>query len=453
MGHLNFLLDRFKENPENVALVDHNKSYSFEQLSREVERLKEHFFKSGIRGGNAVLILGDYSFRSVSTLLALVDLKTIVVPITQTSYSVLKYSIDELRIDWCAKIESGEVRIEKTERNETIPELFIRLIKADSPGLILFTSGSSGKPKAVLHDFGKLLEKFTRRRAAMVTINFLLFDHWGGLNTLLHSLSNLSTTVFPLGRSPEDICKLIQAYSIELLPVTPSFLNLLLIDGSYRRYNMSSLRLISYGAEPMPNSTLARARNAFPSLEFRQTYGMIEIGVLATKVKSSDSTWVKVGGDGYEVRVVDGILQIKAESAMLGYLNAPSPFTEDGFLITGDLVLQDGEWLRILGRNSDLINVGGQKVYPAEVETVIMAVDGVMDAIVYGVDNALLGKIVSADVQVLSELDSYVEIRREIIRTCREQLQPYMMPLKINFTTQSLTTARLKKRRAGVEAN
>jgi acyl-coenzyme A synthetase/AMP-(fatty) acid ligase len=450
MGHIDFLLDRFKENSEDVALVDDNLSYSFGQIFLEVVRLKKDFVEAGIEGGDAVLILGDYSFSSVSVLLALVSLKCIVIPITPTSYAGLSQSLKELSIDWRVSINGSTLEVEKCDNNVIAPELFHKLIQSDSPGLILFTSGSSGKPKAVLHDFGKLLQKFRRRRLVMVTINFLLFDHWGGLNTLLHSLSNLSTTVFPVGRKPEDICKLIEAYSIELLPVTPSFLNLLLIDGSYRRYNMSSLRLISYGAEPMPEATLMRARSAFPSVEFRQTYGMIEVGVLGSKVKSSDSTWVKIGGEGYEVRVVDGMLQIKADSAMLGYLNAPSPFTDDGFLVTGDLVLQDGEWFRILGRNSDVINVGGQKVYPAEVEAAIMGVPGVRDAIVYGLDNILLGKIVSADIQLLTALESNEEIRREIIRICREQLQPYMVPMKINFTDQSLITARLKKSRAGI---
>ena len=71
------------------------------------------------------------------------------------------------------------------------------------------------------------------------------------------------------------------------------------------------------------------------------------LGVLRSKSKSNDSLWVKVGGDGYETRIVDGILQIKAESAMLGYLNAPSPFTDDGWFITGDEVLEKDGYIRI----------------------------------------------------------------------------------------------------------
>jgi acyl-CoA synthetase (AMP-forming)/AMP-acid ligase II len=122
---------------------------------------------------------------------------------------------------------------------------------------------------------------------------------------------------------------------VELLPASPTFLNLLLLSKAYEGHDLSALKLITYGAEPMPSTTLAALRAVFPKIELRQTYGLIELGVLRAKSMSSDSLWVKVGGDGYDLRVVDGILQIKADSAMLGYLNAPSPFTEDGYFIPG----------------------------------------------------------------------------------------------------------------------
>ena len=74
------------------------------------------------------------------------------------------------------------------------PELEVSFA-AERPGLILFTSGSTGEPKGVVHDFSRLLQKFRTKRPALRTLNFLLFDHWGGLNTLLHCLSNASPVV------------------------------------------------------------------------------------------------------------------------------------------------------------------------------------------------------------------------------------------------------------------
>ena len=192
-------------------------------------------------------------------------------------------------------------------------------------GLVLFTSGSSGTPKAAVHDLDLLLKKFETRRPAKRTLAFMSFDHWGGLNTMFHTLSNGGTLVVPKSRKPVDVCAAIEKHGVEVLPVTPSFLNLLLASGAYHDYDLSSLETISYGTEPMPDTTRQRLTDLFPHITLHQTYGLIELGVLRSQSKTSDSPWVKIGGEGYEVRVVDGLLEIKAESAMLGYLNAPSP--------------------------------------------------------------------------------------------------------------------------------
>jgi long-chain acyl-CoA synthetase len=197
----------------------------------------------------------------------------------------------------------------------------------------------------------------------------------------------------------------------------------------------------------MPETTLRNLRKVFPGIELRQTYGMIELGVLRAKSRSPDSLWLKLGGAGYNVRVVDNILQIRADAAMLGYINSDSPFTDDGFLITGDLVETDGDWIRILGRQSDIINVGGQKVYPAEVETVILDCPEVADAVVYGESNVILGKIVCANV-ILHEGADEALTRRSIRQLCGERLQAYMAPVKIKFVTEIAQSHRLKRVRS-----
>src|SRR5919106_3948228 len=94
------------------------------------------------------------------------------------------------------------------------------------------------------------------------------------------------------------------------------------------------------------------------------------------------------------------MLQIRARSAMLGYLNAPSPFTPDGWFPTGDAVDVDGEYLRIRGRQSEIINVGGEKVYPAEVESVLQSMDGVAEITVCGEKNPITGQMVTARVRL-----------------------------------------------------
>ena len=98
---------------------------------------------------------------------------------------------------------------------------------------------------------------------------------------------------------------------------------------------------------------------------------------------------------GFEHKIVDGMLWLRSSRAMLGYLNAPSPFDADGWFNTQDLVERDGEYIRILGRKSELINVGGEKVHPTEVENVLLQIDNVKDVTVRGVPNAVTGELAS----------------------------------------------------------
>ena len=177
-----------------------------------------------------------------------------------------------------------------------------------------------------------------------------------------------------------------------------------------------------------------------------QTYGLIELGVLKSKSKSDDSLWVKLGGDGYELRVVDGLLEIKAESAMLGYLNAPSPFTEDGWFKTGDSVLVEGEYFKILGRKSELINVGGEKVYPTEIENVINEMDNVAEVMVYGERNPIIGKMIVAKVRLSAEEDKKAFIAR-LKDHCKARLESFKVPVKVLLDNEVQYGDRLKKTR------
>jgi acyl-CoA synthetase (AMP-forming)/AMP-acid ligase II len=162
--------------------------------------------------------------------------------------------------------------------------------------------------------------------------------------------------------------------------------------------------------------------------------------------RSSDSVWVKIGGEGYQTRVVDGMLQIKAESAMLGYLNAPSPFTEDGWFVTGDRVEVDGDYYRILGRQSDVINVGGQKVDPAEIEGALIELENVRDVVVYGRKNPILGQTVAARFELVN-CEEVQSLRRRMREHCQGRLAAYKIPSEIEISQGPLYGARMKKMR------
>jgi acyl-coenzyme A synthetase/AMP-(fatty) acid ligase len=312
--------------------------------------------------------------------------------------------------------------------------------------LVLFSSGSTGKSKAALHDFIPLLEKFKVPRHRRVTLTFLLLDHIGGINTLFYTLANGGTVVSVPSRDPDVVCRAIETHRVQTLPTSPTFLNLLLISEAYRRYDLSSLELITYGTEVMPESTLHRIHALFPHVQLLQTYGLSELGILRSKSRDSNSLWVKIGGEGFETKVVDGVLWIRARSAMLGYLNAPSPFDEEGWMNTQDVVEVDGEYIRILGRRSEIINVGGQKVYPAEVESVLLQIPNIKDVVVVGERHPITGQIVTARINLFKPED-LTELKRRVRAFCRERLAPYKIPVKIVITDQEQHSARFKKMR------
>jgi len=447
-NHSNFielLKTRFLESGDAKALVFRGKSISFKKILNNIDTVSNNLKSHGIEPGHVVILNADYCFNAVVALLALIEIKAIIIPILPKSFPKLEKSISKSSPEFIVKIcQDGIVDIKKLRPAKIADPLIKRLKEDRVTGLVLFTSGSSGEPKGVVHNFDLLLEKFKNQRSALKTINFLVFDHWGGLNTLLYGLSNCALVVLPENRKPDYICSLISENQIELLPVTPSFLNLLIASQCWKKYDLSCLKVVTYGAEPMPQPTLKKIGAILPNVDFRQTYGLIELGVLQAKSRNNSSLWVKLGGEGYDLRVVDGILQIKANSAMLGYLGLPSPFTSDGYFVTGDMVEVDGEYFRILGRDSEIINVGGEKVFPSEVEAMLLECDNVKDVVVYGEHHPILGQIVCAKVATEAP-EPLHSLRTRLKRSCKDCLESYKVPVKIYNFDREMYGSRLKK--------
>ena len=444
--HVDFLIECFRNASEAPAIVWRNAVTSYGWLAAELERMGGTLAEHAVPHGAVVSVEADFSPRAVALLLALIERGAIIVPLT-SSVEEKKPEFREIaEVEYLVSIDAEDrLKIASTGRPAQ-HELLRKLKTVGHPGLILFSSGSTGKSKAALHDIVPMLEKFTVQRHTLRTITFLLFDHIGGFNTLLYNLSNTGCVVTVSDRRPETICRAVQDHGVELLPTSPTFLNLLLVSEAFRQYDLSSLKMVTYGTEVMPESTLKRFHAAFPQVKLLQTYGLSEVGILRSKSKSSDSLWVKVGGEGFETRVVDGMLEIKAKSAMLGYLNHPSPFTADGWFKTGDAVEVDGEYLRILGRKSELINVGGEKVYPAEVESVLQLMEGVEDVAVTGQPHPMTGQIVFARVK-LSTDESLAQFRVRMRQFCQDKLARYAVPQKVELVEESLHGERFKKMR------
>lgn len=442
---MEWLIERFQTTPKHIAFIHEGREVCYGDVVASIDDFYQRLQSTGIQRGDTVVVLGDYSPEVFCMIMALSRNGSIVIPLTRTS--VVEESV-ALAVSGC----EWYVEFDETGRDATIihrglksnNRLLNEFRQRGNPGMVLFSSGSTGKPKGILHDFNKVAEKFRKQRVPVVAIPFLMIDHFGGINTILAITSSLGTVVTVADRSVPNICTAIEKYRVELLPATPSFLTLMMVSRLQGKYDLSSLKRITYGTEVMPQSTLDRVREQFPGVDLLQTYGLSEVGVLRSQSRGDGSLWVRLGGEGFQTKVVDGMLWIKSQYAMLGYLNAPSEFDADGWFNTQDQVEVDGDYFRILGRVTDLINVAGQKVYPSEVESVILEMNNVQDVTVYGEKHALLGNIIVAKV-VLDQNETVDSLKKRIRHECLAHLAPFKVPVKVVLAEGPLHSVRQKK--------
>ncbi|MCZ6674243.1 MAG: fatty acid--CoA ligase family protein [Verrucomicrobia bacterium] len=445
--YINWQKERLQSDPDGTALIWRDTLYTRGQLLNEVNRSLEALSGGNIEPGCIVAVVGDYSPSSIARFLALIERNCIVLPLMPTSPGWEKQVFRIAQVSQCLREGNESVTKIDIDHSEPTHPLVAELRKRQHAGLVLFSSGSSGQPKAILHDLEALLSPMRTDGRMMKALSFLLFDHIGGFQTLFHTLAHLGCLVVPQNRSASEVCRTIALHQVELLPTSPTFLNLLLLEEAHKIHDLSSLRLVTYGTEAMPERTLKKAISAMPLAKFKQTYGSSELGILRSRSAANDSLLVQVGGQGHEVKIVDGRLFIRASGAMMGYLNAESPFDEQGWFDTGDAVVEEGEYCRIIGRESDIINVGGQKVFPIEVEEVIAELPEVDQVTVMGETHLLLGQTVVAEVQTKTSLTN-LEIKKRIQAHCRDRLQPFMIPSKVRKVAQTGVTERFKKVRA-----
>lgn len=441
---MEFLLERARAAGTRPALVEAADRTSYDALLARIAAISATLPQAGIAPGAAVLLRGDFGAAAVAWLLALWQNGNIVIPVAPASAEREADFAQIAAVDRIVTAVGGTV-----ELGPGGPEhpLYAHLRGDQAPGLVIFTSGTSGKPKGALHDMRRLLSKFETLGKDFTTLAFLLFDHIAGVDTLLYCLANGSTIVCPPDRSPQTVCDMVERHRVEVLPTAPSFLNLLLLSGAAERRDLSSLKIVTYGAEMMPQALLERVAEALPSARLVQKFGTSELGALRSRSESNTSRWIRIGEEGRDWRLADGLLEIRTRTAMLGYLNAPSPFTEDGWYRTGDRIEIRNGAVRFLGRDSDIINVGGQKVFPAEVEEAIRRIEGIADAAVYGAPHPILGAMVCARIRPADPELALPALRVALRKGLSGVLEPYKIPQKIEVTEEALATERFKQKR------
>jgi acyl-CoA synthetase (AMP-forming)/AMP-acid ligase II len=385
---------------------------------------------SEIKKGEVVALIGDFNPLSILTLLQLIDKNVIIVPLTIDTKAQHEYFFKSALVDVVIEGERLERR-RHTKKHRLIETLRTK----DHAGLVLFSTGTTGSPKAILHDLTLFMQRFETPRPSLKTINFLLFDHIGGLNTMLHTLFNKGTVVAPNSRSVEDILAACSEHEIEVLPTTPTFLRMMLMSGLVPDSVPDKLKIITYGTERMDQPTLEAFCKLLPKVDLRQTFGMSELGIVRVKSEARNSLFMKVGGEGVETKVIDNILKIRSKTRMLGYLNAESPFDKDGWYNTQDIVEERDGYYKVTGRTSEVINVGGLKFMASEVELIALQFAHVELAKAKAVPNPITGQHVELTVQSASSCNVDKAALKAYLN---KQLPNHMVPKRLRISSVSV---------------
>lgn len=448
---MKFLLqntDEFLDEKIFIKSINSNRTYG--ELRKSILSNLKSLKHQDINSGDVIAIVGDYCFESISLFFALHLNKCIVVPITNLVEKEIEYRIQAAQIKYAFFLQSDSTFLKKEYSYLSNNELVQNFKNTKNSGLILFSSGSSGMPKAMLHNLDHLIDSYNDKKSKnLVFLIFLLFDHIGGLNTMLNAIAMGCSIVIPENRDPEYICKLIEKLQINILPSSPTFLNLILISGAHKKYTLDSLKLITYGTESMPEELLNRLKLEIPFVKLIQTFGTSETGIANVISKSSSSNFIKFDDPNCEYKIVEGELWLRSKTQIMGYLNSSNDkFTDDGWFKTGDLVEEsEGGYLRIYGRSTDIINVGGLKVLPNEVETVLLGIDGIKDALVYSKNNPITGQIVAAQLVIDESKIKKENIKSTIRAYCIKKLDSYKVPVYIEIVSSVNYSDRFKKNR------
>jgi len=448
LNPLNAYLERFAHLGARACIFDSEYTHTYQELGQAIDFRRIELQQSGIRPGDVVGLIGDYSFGNIALFFALASCGAILVPVAVATVTEIKERLGVAGAKFRIMLEGNALKIERTPSVVTTPPALIsRLRETGHPGLILFSSGSTGRPKAMLHDLtrwllayrGKTLKDY---RQVMV----LLFDHIGGLDSMMRALVSGAGLVVPSGRDPENVAQAIVRHRASVLPASPTFLNLMLLSEVHMRYNLSSLQIIAYGAESMPEPLLRKLQAIFPEADLQQKFGTTETNAVRTRSRNSGSLFMRIDDPMAEYKIVEGELWLRSQSQILGYLNAPMDrFTAEGWFRTGDLVEEDNQgFFRVTGRVQEVINVGGEKVLPPEVEGVLLQMPEIQDCVVYGEPNAITGQAVVAEV-VLRPGTQSDRFRLLVRMYARSRLATYKIPTKVKIVEKTAVNSRMKK--------
>lgn len=436
MRHPNFaeiVDDTARLAPERVALIHDGGSVSYGELAERAARLADVLARNGVERGQVVALATGNDWRFVECLLGTLRLGAVALLVNvklggDTLAYVTRHSEARVAVlgpglgEKAGAIETPHTLELSADYEHSLsaaePRFTAAIVDPDDLAVLMYTSGSTGRPKGVM-----LSHSSTWWQARSTALTMLQDEGDRGLvQGPLYHANALWGTLFPMLHQGGSVVVLpdfdvrgaltaIERHRVTFTTGTPSMYSLLLADPELDRFDVSSIEVLCCGSAPVPEELLTRILTRF-RCELCETYGLTEGGanVISPRwgVKKLGSTGLPV--PDVEVKVVDpervevelgpgeiGELLTRSPANALGYLKDPeataASFLDDGWLRTKDLFRRDEQgYCYFCGRTDDMISVGGENVYPKEVETILLTHPAIADVGVVAVAHAVKGE-------------------------------------------------------------
>ncbi|UMZ74306.1 class I adenylate-forming enzyme family protein [Natranaerofaba carboxydovora] len=478
--------------PDDTALVYGDKRFTFKEVNDRSNRCAKALARLGVKKGDRVAILLPNCNEFVEVDFALIKSGFVRVPLNpRLSSNECSYIINDSEAntlvfsselydkvkDIIKDLETVKNFIfvgddpdeykeffqdyEEMLKLENSEEVYEEVSNEDLYQ-ILYTSGTTGKPKGAVTDFqsrySSLItclvdEMKINRNDVLLTVAPIA--HGGGTKILPHFVQGACNVIMPRF-STKDFCKIVEKEKVTTIWMVPTMINMLINFKELDNYDLSSIKTIVYAAAPMPVSLLKQAMNKFGRV-FVQVYGLSEapnpVLVLPKEdhvLEGTDEQLKRLQSAGREafgvrVRVVDdndkdvevgeiGEIITTGENVMREYWKKPEESAKelkDGWFYTGDMAkIDENGYVYIVDRRKDMIISGGFNIYPREIEEVLYEHPEIQDAVVFGLPDELWGEKVKAVVVLKEDSKSNEE---DILDYCDGKIANYKIPKSIDI--------------------
>jgi acyl-CoA synthetase (AMP-forming)/AMP-acid ligase II len=445
--------------PDRVALIIGKDTIGYGQLAAAVERCAAGLAAHGVAPGTRVAVVDGGSLLSIASVLGAARIGAAAALMNPALTTPELRNL--LQNAGCADVGvAGDAHAARLEEAGASKALTAADLLSDSPipaaktaaeiderdALVLFTSGTTGLPKAVGITSGQLSTRirgmgqpFRADSAPAVSMMCVPFVHVGGSLGMLASLYSGNTSVVQDRFDAAEWLRLVQEHRVRTAFLVPTMLQRILDHRDFAGTDLTSLIAIAYGAAAAPVALVRRAMAALPHILFANVFGQTEtLGAYTSLLPADHRDPNRVGSvgkplPGVEVRLVDPDTGTDVEAGVVGelWVNTSQNVTE-GWLHTGDLARRDTDgYIYPSGRLSDTINRGGEKFGPIEVEEALRSHPAVSDVAVAGIADEEMGQRVGAAVVARAPV-TLDELRAH----CRDRIAYFKIPERLMVVDQ-----------------